>query len=130
MHIALRSLTKVFRMLSLEVYWNCGKTKCVLQYRGCGASKRLDAGRIGPNGQAGMAVPRRKDVITAVGVYRHLGCQICHDGGLIADATAKVQSAMTACVPLAIKLFGSLKASHTLRVSFLWALNSVYLCGC
>ena len=118
----LTSLTKIFKSLRLEINFAAGKTECMLQYRGDGAVRRLDARRIGPNGELLVAVPNSANMIHVVDSYKHLGGMIARDRSGAKDANAKARSAMAAYVPLALRVFGSEKVYFELKLTFLWAL--------
>ena len=116
-------LTRIYRLLRLEVNWKPGKTECFLRYRGKGATKRLEKRRVGPDNSLAIKVPGYDSTcITVVNKYKHLGGIIMDDGSSYCDAQAKAQSAMSAYVPLAAKIFGSPRICEPLKMSFLWSL--------
>ena len=97
--------------------WKPGKTECLLQYRGHGASKRLEARRIGPDGRLVVRVPKSDASINVVESYKHLGGIVTRDGGLVPDAASKKQSALAAYMPIAMKVFASSRLALLLKLS-------------
>ena len=116
------ALTRVFRLLRLEINWKPGKTECFLQYRGHGSSRRLDARRVGPKKEVLVVVPGTDAAITVVDCYKHLGGVISRNMSHIPDARNKSKAALSAFVPLAIRIFGSNKVDLAQKTLFMWAL--------
>lgn len=54
--------------------------------------------------------------------YKHLGGMIVRDGFLTADAIINVKSALSAYVPLAVRILGCPKVTLVLTSMFLWSL--------
>eukprot|EP00973_Karenia_brevis_P023122 3184240-Karenia_brevis.AAC.1 len=72
--VMLGILTRVYKILRLEINWKPGKTESFIQYRGKKAVQRLESRRIGPENSLAIKVPGHDGVlINVVPNYRHLG---------------------------------------------------------
>jgi DNA-directed RNA polymerase subunit RPC12/RpoP len=117
-NVLLSTLAKVFRLLRFEINWKPGKTECFIRYRGKGATKRLNARRVGPNNTLVVQVPDSEALITVVSQYKHLGGIVQADGCLIPDARCKAKSGLAAYMPIALKVFGSTLIFEELKLRF------------
>ena len=130
--VVLKLLVSIFDILRLEVNWKPGKTECFLRYRGKRSVRRLEARRLGPNGELLVKVPGTTQHITVVPSYKHLGGVVCDDGNLVIDVSCNVRSAMSAFIPIALKVFGSKRISAEVCFSFFWSLvvtRLLFICG-
>ena len=117
-NVLLSTVTKVYKILRLEINWRPGKTECFVRYRGKGATKRLNARRVGPNNTLAVKVPDSEDLITVVSQYKHLGGIVQSDGCLVPDARCKANSGLAAYMPIAMKVFGNAAISQDLKLLF------------
>ena len=115
--ILLSAVVRVFKCLSLDINWKPGKSECMLRYRGKGAAAKYEQRRAD-----GKLRVRVKDIegcyLTVVESYKHLGGVISIRGDIIADANHKLGAAMTAYVPIALKIFGDHSVSDFLKLHF------------
>lgn len=117
----LNHIVRICAEMWLDIKWKPGKTEAFIRYRGQGATKFLESKRR-PDGSLGFPVPQSSLTVCIVDQYRHLGGVVCCDGNVQPDAVAKTTSAMSAYVPIALKVFGSPAISIALKFVFMASL--------
>ena len=137
--VLLELLLLTFNAMDLKINWAKGKTECMVQYRGKGATqhrmqwKTDDGYKIRLPGKCDHTdgVRRRimrkrqaadKHYLLIVSNYKHLGVHICIDGSDVQDARHKEAQAMMSFAPIATKVLGSRDIGLCLKNIFLEAL--------
>ena len=117
----LEIVVRVFSLLSLKNNWLPGKTEALLKYRGRRACKHYEALRV--DNKLLIQVPGvGGQFLSIVQAYKHLGNHIDVTGSVVPDARHKVDVALTAYAPLAVKLFSARDVSYWLKFLFVTSL--------
>lgn len=116
-NLLLDELVSIFAAFGFHINWSAGKTEAFVRFRGKGAA---DATRkLHGECQSKLPLPKGAgaDHHIVVHQYKHLGSIISADGAAAADVPRRVQIAMAAFAPLALKIFGAAGITRRLRLT-------------
>ena len=114
----MRILPKTFAQFGLSINWAPNKTEAVLLLRGKGASNVRES-YCHSDGVLAIKVAGTTNVLR---MYKDLGCITEVGGGNVMYATARASTALAACCPIAVRVFGAANISLWLKLLFVKSL--------
>jgi hypothetical protein len=120
----LKLITVTFANLDFKINWDKGKTECSVVLRGKGATGLMSKWHH-DDGTWHILVPSddgSMGKLFIVSSYKHLGTIVATDESDVLDAKHKASSAMSAYVPISVKIFGSDVVHFYLKLVFLQSL--------
>ena len=119
--ILLEIIYDTFSSFHLDINWNRGKSEAVVALRGKHAVEVRERW-MQKDGSLGIFIPRANKTLRITDSYKHLGTYISSHGETRRNITHRVQSAMAAYSPIAVKVFGSELLHQNSKMAFLRSL--------
>ena len=119
--LLMKHLCAIFAYFGFKINWNPGKTECFLVLRGKGSAAKYRE-IAANNSQIIFSSSSDVPALRVVQVYKHLGSILEKSGAAAPDVPHRVTSAMSAYVPLALKVFGAARIARSVRLHLFFSL--------